>query len=198
MNPSLRVRPDMPRESARTGLVLLDSLLRTVAMDQGGERILADCIGQSSSSVGTTPSLPQEIVRALQGRNWPSISGTTVFLAGATAKYRCTLFRVEPHRADFQVAILALHFQTDFSTEDAINDIAKSCNLTDRELEVMKGLSTGLTSKEIAAQLDISPNTVKSYVRLIMLKLGANTRSGVVGKLLELAGGADNANGANR
>ena len=33
--------------------------------------------------------------------------------------------------------------------------------------------------------MNISPNTVKSFLRIIMIKMGAGTRSGIVGKLLE-------------
>ncbi len=38
-------------------------------------------------------------------------------------------------------------------------------------------------SKEIAERLKISPNTVKAFVRLVMVKMGVTTRSAVVGKL---------------
>jgi DNA-binding CsgD family transcriptional regulator len=44
-----------------------------------------------------------------------------------------------------------------------------------------------LTSKEIATRLEISPNTVKAFVRLVMVKMGVTTRSGIVGKLLSQA-----------
>ena len=43
----------------------------------------------------------------------------------------------------------------------------------------------GFTSKEIAARMKISPNTVKAFLRLIMLKLRVSTRSGIVGRILE-------------
>jgi DNA-binding CsgD family transcriptional regulator len=32
--------------------------------------------------------------------------------------------------------------------------------------------------------MQISPNTVKTFVRLIMVKMGVSTRSGLVGKIL--------------
>jgi len=46
-------------------------------------------------------------------------------------------------------------------------------------------LSEGLTSKEIAVKMNISPNTVKAFLRFIMLKLGVTTRSGILGKINE-------------
>jgi len=44
----------------------------------------------------------------------------------------------------------------------------------------------GLTSKEIADRMNISPNTVKAFIRQIMMKTRASTRSGIVGKVLPL------------
>jgi DNA-binding CsgD family transcriptional regulator len=55
--------------------------------------------------------------------------------------------------------------------------------LTPREREAVLLLTDGLTSKEIAQRMDISPHTVKGFLRFIMVKLGVTTRSGIVGKI---------------
>ena len=55
--------------------------------------------------------------------------------------------------------------------------------LTPREREAVLLLSKGLTSKEIARRMEVSAHTVKAFLRLIMLKLGVSTRSGIVGKI---------------
>lgn len=52
--------------------------------------------------------------------------------------------------------------------------------LTDRELLVLRYLSSRLTYREIAATLHISVNTLKSHVRAIYRKLGTDSRSGAV------------------
>jgi len=44
-------------------------------------------------------------------------------------------------------------------------------------------LLQGLTSKEIAARMNISPNTVKAFLRLVMVKMKVSTRSGIAGKI---------------
>ncbi|PYS00294.1 MAG: hypothetical protein DMG15_05070 [Acidobacteria bacterium] len=70
-------------------------------------------------------------------------------------------------------------------------DLAARFQLTDREMEAIQHLADGLTSKEIAHRMNISPNTVKASLRLIMLKMGVTTRSGVIGKLINTAHGGD-------
>lgn len=52
--------------------------------------------------------------------------------------------------------------------------------LTNRELEVMHLLAKGLTNREIAAQLFISPNTVQTHRSHIMEKLNLNNRADLV------------------
>jgi len=45
-------------------------------------------------------------------------------------------------------------------------------------------LANGLTNKEISARMGVSVNTVKAFMRSVMLKVGVTTRAGVVGRLL--------------
>lgn len=49
--------------------------------------------------------------------------------------------------------------------------------LTEREDEVLALVAEGLTNKEIAARLRISPATAKTHVARILQKLGASTRT---------------------
>jgi DNA-binding CsgD family transcriptional regulator len=53
---------------------------------------------------------------------------------------------------------------------------ANALGLTQREMEVLKLVDRGLSSKRIAAELDISPKTVDHHVAAMMEKLGAHTR----------------------
>lgn len=50
-----------------------------------------------------------------------------------------------------------------------------SPDLTDREVDVLRLLATGLTRGRIAVRLHLSENTVKTHCRRIFVKLGAHS-----------------------
>ena len=64
-----------------------------------------------------------------------------------------------------------------------IAEISDRFGLTARERETVQFLLEGFTSKEIAQRMKISPNTVKAFIRLVMVKMGVSTRSGIIGKI---------------
>ncbi len=49
--------------------------------------------------------------------------------------------------------------------------------LTERETEVLGLLRGSLSVREIAAELSLSPNTIKGHIRAIYRKLGVSTRA---------------------
>jgi NarL family two-component system response regulator LiaR len=49
--------------------------------------------------------------------------------------------------------------------------------LSERELEVLEGMADGKANKEIARDLGLSPETVRTYVKRILHKLGVRTRT---------------------
>lgn len=58
--------------------------------------------------------------------------------------------------------------------------------LSGRELEVLHELAAGHSNKEIAAHLDVSPNTVKTHVARLFEKLGARRRTEAIRRAREL------------
>jgi len=66
----------------------------------------------------------------------------------------------------------------------AVAQIGQDFELTPREKETVELLIQGLTSKEIATRMKISPNTVKAFLRIVMVKMGVSTRSGILGKVI--------------
>jgi len=78
--------------------------------------------------------------------------------------------------------LLAVIFERSPERFVALNQLSERFHLTGREQEVSQYLLQGMTSKEIAMRMAISPNTVKAFLRLIMVKMGVSTRSGIVAK----------------
>ncbi len=63
-------------------------------------------------------------------------------------------------------------------------DQAALASLTPREREVLRWMAHGLTNREIAERLVVSPNTVKKQVDSILSKLGVHTRAAAVRKAI--------------
>ena len=75
--------------------------------------------------------------------------------------------------------------------EDELREPTGAPRLTDRELEVLKLVATGLNNRDIARELYISENTVKNHIRNILEKLQLHSRMEAVvyavrEKLLEI------------
>ncbi|HET7379787.1 MAG TPA: LuxR C-terminal-related transcriptional regulator [Gaiellales bacterium] len=58
--------------------------------------------------------------------------------------------------------------------------------LSDAELRVVRYLSSNLKAPEIAAELCVSPNTVRTHIRHIYAKLDAHDRGQAVARAREL------------
>lgn len=58
--------------------------------------------------------------------------------------------------------------------------VRRDLALTRREQQLLEMISRGLTNKEIAAQLNLSEQTVKNHVHRILRKVGASDRLAVV------------------
>jgi DNA-binding NarL/FixJ family response regulator len=69
--------------------------------------------------------------------------------------------------------------EPDILTSRAIDELAARYNLTRREQEALSGIAAGLTNRELATRMKISPNTVKAFLHILMIKMGLSTRADV-------------------
>ena len=165
-------------DSARVGLILLDSSLNPVYCNSEALRILV--------YPNQPPKAPSaeflESIRSIVGKN-PAANDfpiTTYFVSGKR-RYLCRTFVLESEADSGSKPAIALTVERE---RWALPALAARFQLTGREIEAVQHLADGLTSKEIAQRMNISPNTVKTFLRLIMLKMSVTTRSGVIGKLI--------------
>ena len=167
------------------GLVILDSSLNLIASNDEAIRILAfperaEHIRQPDLWL-TSKIRAQLVQRHARSR--------TIFVkefASARRTYSCSAYvltvRGNGSSAKPLPLLLTLERKPHSSANLAV--LSERFGLTGREQETVKLLLQGLTSKEIATLMGISPNTVKAFVRLVMIKMGVSTRSGIAGKLV--------------
>ncbi len=72
--------------------------------------------------------------------------------------------------------------------EEKTNLTKRLSELSPRQLEVMDLVVEGLSNKEIALKLHISPRTVENYRAWVMEKMGANNLADLVRKVMVLKG----------
>jgi DNA-binding CsgD family transcriptional regulator len=171
-----------PAES-EVGLVLFDQSLRPIAFDRGAAGILRYPDPPNGARAELADYIPREIWD-LVGRPKSTVqSGPGTRIHAGESEYLCRAHLVE--FSSESCSIVALHMEKVWSANEVVQEIGSKFQFTNREREVLARTSKGFSSNEIAAQLHISPNTVRSFVRLIMTKMGVATRSEIVAAVLQ-------------
>jgi len=175
---------ERPWIKPEVGLVLVDASLTPIAFNSEAVAILGNP-DQSGNGQPITLQLPEEILKGIQTSGATNKGSLTQFQAGKRS-YICQAYPIESCCGEgFPGAVTALLLQRNSSTIERIHEVAAEYSLTEREREVLKGIAVGLSSKELAEQLAISPNTVKAYLRLIMVKMSVGTRAAILAKILD-------------
>jgi DNA-binding CsgD family transcriptional regulator len=171
--------------SASPGVLLLSSSFDTVAYNWEAVRILA------------FPNNPRRLkrVHAFLGRRIRSRLSThssgqgrqfvREFKSGSRT-YRCNVVALQPGEvgSGMRGTIVLLFERQPYAALSLKRKVWKEFDLTPRQCQTVELLVRGMTTKEIAQSMNISPNTVKTYLRHIMAKMRVATRVGIVGKVL--------------
>ncbi len=176
--------PALYHERAAEGIIVVDATLQPIALDDGAESILRE-MKRSRAAEGAAFELPVELQEILrEGRLQESALAER--LTVVNGQFTCRIFLMQPHTDGHgRSPLIAVHLKKEVSIPDVVRHAAAEYRLTQREQEAVVGICMGLTSRELADRMSISPNTVNAFLRTIMLKMGVTTRAGVVGKLLE-------------
>jgi len=133
---------------------------------------------------------------------WRTILVYGALLAGAAWGLQWLEYQyvVRTHATETYVVLIALAFlglgiwagaklfrRTSPAAEFVPNTAAQqSLRISDRELAVLSRLAAGQSNKEIARDLDVSPNTVKTHVANLFEKLEARRRTEAILRAREL------------
>jgi len=167
------------------GLLLLGSSHNPIYANSEAIEILA--YPDKPAKKSSDSFLIKKVQLLLKNPASPQSGFVTEFMSGRR-RYVCRAFSLDSHSgtSGHQPSMALLVERGGKIPRDTWH-LAEQFRLSARERETVEYLLHGLTSKEIATRMNISPNTVKAFIRLIMVKMGASTRSGIVGKIFGAA-----------
>jgi DNA-binding CsgD family transcriptional regulator len=165
------------------GFLLLDSAFNPVVLNKTAAEILS--YPQQPDAQRNIHRFWIEKVRtALFAPNPAAGSPLVAEYRSGRRRYSCRSFRVDGQAQGYSNFSIAVLLERESSGSFPLTQLAQNYHLTPREQEVLHFLLQGSTSKEIADRMEISVNTVKAFLRLIMIKLGVTTRAGILGKAI--------------
>ena len=173
----------VPRKQADFGFLLLDPSQKLIFANEEVVRILTYPNGRHNS---VDKLVREKICPILRGEGsslqFPLINE---FKSGRR-RYLCRVFRVTARAGNFAPQEdIALLFERAPGPYIDFGQIREKYRLTEREHETLQHLMWGFTSKEIASRMQISPNTVKAFIRLVMIKMGVSSRAAIMSKVIE-------------
>ena len=189
MSKPLRVAVFSRHELTRAGLTQLIELdpgravvVGTDQADHAAEHdvVVYDLAGREATEDGDLPRLiaSKTAVVAVVAELRPEESERLLAMGVAdvvsiAVTARALLDRVECAAAGRRIAPAAVRRHS----RDAAR---RAAGLTEREVAVLELIAAGLSNEQIAAQLFVSINTVKTYVRTAYRRIGAKSRSQAV------------------
>lgn len=168
------------REVGATGFVLVDTECRPLYANEEAKRMVT--YPEAPSKFESAWARMSKRMFILNGDQNSSFAPTShvEFLSGRR-KYVGLAIPLANWRRLPAAAAVAVVLERSGAASQGAAELSESFHLTEREREVVELLIQGLTNKEIAGRMNISPNTVRAFIRMVMGKLGVSTRSGIVG-----------------
>jgi DNA-binding CsgD family transcriptional regulator len=181
-NEALKKKKAPPPKSA-VGLLLMDGALNLISSNVVATQILSypnklvNLRRQELYVIGKIRSI-------LMNRQPLGESSFATEFRSGRRRYFCRAFLVDSEVKDPARPSIAVLLERGPSGLLPLSQVSQEFNLTQREREVLEYLLQGLSSKEIANRMNISSNTVKAFLRLIMIKTGESSRSAVIRKII--------------
>ena len=169
-------------KDSTAGLLLLASGDQLVYFNAEAAQVLE--YSEEPGRIKPSDSRLAERIRSVILNNGAStqLHATKEFISGKR-HYLWRAFDLESNGKNPGVPVQAILIERAQHGSALVSRMIEQFHLTCREAEAVKVLLEGLSSKEIAKRMRISPNTVKAFLRLVMIKMGVSTRSGITGKV---------------
>lgn len=163
-----------------SGLLLLDGELNAVAITTAAERYLATMQSKQPHQPGRIPDAVRALVASLQSTisadgayvrsrvpagngGWLSLQATRLGAAGFGPLTAVIIERAGP--------------------TELVPLVLQGSGLTDREAEVAGCVLRGQSTREIASELSVSPQTVQQHLKSVFDKLGVRSRREMLANL---------------
>src|SRR5258708_3547011 len=165
------------------GFLLLDSSLSPVSFNDEAVRILS--YPDNVTILTDSDLLLTETIRSrLITQQAPGESVFVKEFKSGRRHYFCRPFLINSHTKEPGQPTTAVLLERGPAGLVPLSQVCQQFKLTQREREVLEHLLQGMSSKVIANGMNLSPSTVKAFVRLIMIKTGVSSRSGIVAKII--------------
>jgi DNA-binding CsgD family transcriptional regulator len=181
-DPSLPNKGVSPPKTT-AGFLLMDSALCPVSFNAEAIDILS-YPDKLANSTHAQVLLAAKIRTNLVSRQVHGESRLVNEFRSGRRRYFCRAFFLNSGAKDPSHPSIAILLERGPSALVAMSQVSQQFNLTQREREVMEYTLQGLTSTAIANRMNISQNTVRAFLRMIVIKTGVSSRSAVVGKII--------------
>lgn len=188
MRPEASSDSSEPNHVEEAGIVLMDASFHVIAIDSGAMSVLRAVSAERPHDGGAELTVEEQVAREvaelMRSFQTGGPENQTVYFTVGKSTYAGRTYRLEPQSGSTG-RLLILYLTKNVSEEDSLGLTAFEYRLTARERETLLGMVIGLTNKELAQRMEISPSTVKVFVRIVMAKMGVSKRAAVVAKVFE-------------
>ena len=174
-------------ESLAAGFLLLDASLRPIYASEEALAILA-YPEVPSKNKGFDNFLQSRIRSLVPSNGHHNRFSPSKFLNEVTSGKRLYQLRAFSMKSNLGIErgpAIALLLERNPRGALNLESVARKFRLTRRERETVDLLLQDLSTKQIASRMDISPNTAKAFLRSVMIKVGAENRTGILGRILQ-------------
>jgi DNA-binding CsgD family transcriptional regulator len=167
------------------GLVLADAALRPVLANHEAVTILTyPRLSQSLAAV-FDKKFRRSLLRAQGSRSKTDWAPPVIQCKSGRRTYFCRAFLLNEGQAS-KDAMTLIVLERGMSASLALSQVSQKFRLTQREQETVALLLQGLSNREMADRMRVSPNTVRAFLRLVMIKMAVAGRSAIIVKVLRM------------